>query len=553
MSLKELSLMHRILRAASVLCILLFSAAQAPAEDVKRYAVLPFAVNGPAGFSYLEKAVPSMLSSRLFLQGRFQPVAEDAAARAGKPASAAAAAKSLASLDADYVVWGTVSIVNDDAAVDVRALDKNGKEWRKTSNSKVGDLIQELQNTADAVNAELFGRSPGGAAARQSAGRPLNPELVHNEAVQRDVYLNPQFRYQGGDGSRLRTQNLPFATVSMAVADVTGDGKNEIVLLSEKKLHVYTWGERLTLLGEYDLPRNQIPLQVRTIDLDRDRTGEIVVATYDPDYTEPYSYVLSFKGRKFSVIADRVRAYLSVAKLRPDFRPVLIGQRGDPQRIFGRDGVREMIKQGNTFVFGRKVELAEGANVFNFVWLPGDGEGDKLIVLTGDEHLKVFGPAGSSLYRSDDTYSGSATGIAEQTGMPGLGKGGDVIARSYYIPLRMIAADLDRNGSWELLVNKPVSVASQFFDRYRSFPEGEIQALYWDGVGLGMLWKTRRIKGSVADFDLGDANNDGMQDLTVALNTHRGALGLKNRKTVIVAYPLDLEQADPNTPPAVER
>lgn len=63
-------------------------------------------------------------------------------------------------------------------------------------------------------------------------------------------------------------------------------------------------------------------------------------------------------------------------------------------------------------------------------------------------------------------------------------------------------------------------MSAQFFENYRFFPEGEIESLYWDGVGLGLQWKTRRIKGSVVDFALADPNNDGTKDLVVCLNTH---------------------------------
>ena len=55
----------------------------------------------------------------------------------------------------------------------------------------------------------------------------MNPSFMHNETTQRQVYLNPQFRYQGSDGTRLRSQTLPYAAVGMVVADVNGDGKNE--------------------------------------------------------------------------------------------------------------------------------------------------------------------------------------------------------------------------------------------------------------------------------------------------------------------------------------
>ena len=95
-------------------------------------------------------------------------------------------------------------------------------------------------------------------------------------------------------------------------------------------------------------------------------------------------------------------------------------------------------------------------------------------------------------------------------------------------------------------------MSAQFFETYRFLPEGEIESLYWDGVGLGLQWKTRRIKGSVVDFALADPNNDGTKDLVVCLNTHPGALGLQNRKTVVVFYPLDLSMMDPKTAPALD-
>ena len=73
--------MHLIFRTALMLCTMLVFVAQALAADVRSYAVLPFKVSGSSGFTYLEKAIPSMLNSRLYWQGHFQPVADAALAK----------------------------------------------------------------------------------------------------------------------------------------------------------------------------------------------------------------------------------------------------------------------------------------------------------------------------------------------------------------------------------------------------------------------------------------------------------------------------------------
>ncbi len=170
-------------------------------------------------------------------------------------------------------------------------------------------------------------------------------------------------------------------------------------------------------------------------------------------------------------------------------------------------------------------------------------------MLTEDERLKIFsGNSNTPIHTTMEHFSGSATGMDHYKAMPGLGI--DKVSQlpgKYYSPMRMIAADLGNTGENVLLLNKPISTAAQFFDRYRFFPQGEIHALYWDGVGMALKWKTRRIRGSVAEIDLADVNNDGVLDLVVGINTSP-ELGVGARQSMITAYPLDVMQVTPNTP-----
>ena len=77
------------------------------------------------------------------------------------------------------------------------------------------------------------------------------------------------------------------------------------------------------------------------------------------------------------------------------------------------------MKQGNSLVQSKKLDLPSGVNALNFAWLPGTPgkETEKLVVLTDEERLRVFSDKGSQLNQTDEKFSGSAIGIAERIGL----------------------------------------------------------------------------------------------------------------------------------------
>ncbi len=99
--------------------------------------------------------------------------------------------------------------------------------------------------------------------------------------------------------------------------------------------------------------------------------------------------------------------------------------------------------------------------------------------------------------------------------------------------------DIDNDNNYELIVTKPLSVAANLLNNYRNYAQSEVHALLWDGVGANLLWKTRRIKGTVADVKIADPNNDGVLDLVVNVNTYPGTMGISKIRTFVTLYPLD--------------
>lgn len=540
------------------LAVLVWGAGAGAAQPAqKTFVIAPFAVHAPQSYTYLSKAVPGTIQGKLnrpgVLEGRTLQ---------GKAASAAEARKALGAAGADYAVWGTVNVMGNDCSIEVNCVDKAGKTWSRTAEAPVSGLTGAVQNLSSALGSEVMGvtvaakpafmmRQPGQTA---PAGTRAGGEIIVNETGQQQTYLNPQFRYQGAgasDGSRLRSQRIKENMVDMAVADFNGDGKNEIAILGDHNLTIYLWetGGRLKQLGSTVISASNLNFSMRAMDLNRDGAADLVVATFEEDGNRPYSYFYSFKGNKLTQCAERIPYFASVIRMPPSFAPVLAGQGYDSVKLFA-PGVHQLVKSGNKYTLGARFSLPPGATVFNVAWIPAGKDGSDLIaMLTDDERVKLFQGNGTSpIHTTMERFSGSATGMDFYKTMPGLGidRTGQLPGK-IYAPMRMIAADLGRTGEQVLILNKPISTASQFFDRYRFFPQGEIHALYWDGVGLGLKWKTRRIRGSVAEVDLADVTNDGILDLVVGVNTSP-ELGVGSRQSMVLAYPLDVSQMDPNVP-----
>jgi len=535
---------------------LLFLMMQVPAMAAS-YIVAPFQVSGAQGYSYLGQAVPSMLTSRLYLQGQFEPsVRQDAALREKSPSSRDAAAAMGRKYGADYVIWGSITVMGDQASLDVSALSPDGKVWKDASTSPVNALIGGLQNVADSVNIEVFGRTDVARAASGARAGSPSSAFVMNESrgsVQGDTYLNPSLRYQGSESatSQIRSQMLKYECLGMDVADIDGDGKNEVIMLSSNALYAYVWkdGNKLVQIGEYRLPATMRPVLARHFK--QGKQNYIVLSGYDTSDVSAYSQLLTFSKGEFRVAVKNIRRYLNVAKMPPLYAPVLIGQDGDRSKVVSGPVYEVYIEGDRVSRGGNVANLPKQATVFNFSWIPADKgkKGDHLALIAENETLLTFDARGNRLAGTEDTYSGSSVYVVGDRGIGSLSSntdGSNTVL--YYVPMRMPVVDLDHDGRYELLSNKPITAAGKLFSNYRTYPQGEIHAMLWDGMGMELLWKTRRIKGTVCDVTIADVNNNGKLDLVVGVNSYAGlASGVKTRCAVYL-YPLDtnMVSARPN-------
>lgn len=518
------------------------------------YIVAPFQVSGPDGYAYLGRSIPSSLSTSLFWDGHFVPAAsQDKVVQGPAPKNEAEAKQLLASNQADYIIWGKLQVSPPNSTMLVQAMGQDGRSWSKEITSSTDRMSASLMQAGSAVSEEVFGRPvQRQAQSQQRTVAPMNPDFMVNENQAGTVYLNPQLRYQGADVDRVRSQRVEIESRGMEVADFNGDGRNEIILFDENNLYLYIMeGTSLRQLDSFQLPASYTPLTLRSAKQGNRRL--LVLPCLDSTSKDGLTMIFTVTNNKFEVLEKRLPYYCSVTKIPPFYEEIIIGQSTDRTRIT-RGSIFEVMVQGGSFVKGPNLpNMPTEANVFNFSWVPGNqySSGDYLVVVGEFENLLTFDNKGRRLAKTDEKYSAGTVGMMNDRSMPGVASSSKSMhdpTTTYYVPIRMIPVDLDKDRNYELVVSKPVTTAGELFGNYRTYPQGEIHALVWDGIGMDLLWKTRRIKGTVIDLTIADADNDGVLDLVVNVNTYPGALGAGKIRSLVTLYPLDLSQADPNTP-----
>ncbi len=531
-------------RLLTCLAILLLCAAPALAEGTKTFAVLPFAVHGPQDYQYLSQGIQSMLTTRLTWPENFTPLdaGKVKAAAATLPADATSAEKIRQTLGVDYLVWGALTVMGQECSLDVNTLDPAGANQPRPTQTTLSQVIPSLETVAADINAQVFGRPE--AAQAKPVAEPMSPGLIVNETQAGTAYANPSLKYQDSDTSmgRWRSQTFPFASRGMVVCDGDGDGKNEIFIMTDTRLFAYqVAGGQMRQLAELELPKNRNYLRLNSIDLNRDGRHELVIASaIDKD---PKSLIAGFDGSKLTITQDFIPYFLGVLNMPPTFTPTLVGQ-GVGRVKYMESTIHQMVKKDGAYDKGPAISLPLGGTVFNVTFLPHENDYQTLIIDDYDK-MRVYSSTGAMLAVTEEAYAGSNLGVEFNTAPLGLKapSSKDVPPDMVFVPLRAIPANLDKDNRYEVVVSRNISVAGQFFTRYRDYPQGEIHSLYWDGVGMSLQWKTARIKGTVTDYALADMDNDGTLDLVVSINSHTGMTGTAQKRAMVVAYPLDLSKA----------
>ena len=97
---------------------------------------------------------------------------------------------------------------------------------------------------------------------------------------------------------------------------------------------------------------------------------------------------------------------------------------------------------------------------------------------------------------------------------------------------------MDRDGKPEVMIAAHDELAKSMLKNFRKFKKGHIELLSWNGMGLVPQWKTQDFPGRISDFVVGDFDNDGMDELLVAVITKEGRIAFTDSIAKIIAFDL---------------
>jgi len=573
-------------RLLIALIFMLLISAPLWAKDKKSVAVLPFALNSADNIDYVQQGILDMLSSRIASIDKIEVISKDKVLDVVKTvklkemtlADIYALGKKM---NVDYVVSGSITKIGNSVSIDAKLVDIAAYKQAvsiSTQSQGMDDVIVKISDFAQRIDQHILGTAAPAAPPLAALVAPTAttttalPQMSSGESTQQKDRenmiiagmrtgkkatftgsINPDFI----SGAQPRdkkgfwmSQKYPTNYKGIDVGDVNGDGLNEIVVIDENSVYIYQRkGNDALLLQKISGGKFNNYAGVDIVDLNNNGVKEILISnvvtkreTYNVFNTVD-SFILEWKDGKFVKIADNLPWLFRVIDGKPGGIRVL-GQKVGSQRPFDTP-IYEMVWSGGQYREGKKQRIPQGLSIYGLT-LDNLGEGaEKIITFNTYDYLSVFQETDKPLYavqsmlgskeyiyKSDEVFGGSNSFVeAYGEDMPG----NDYTFYYTYMNSRILTYDTNKDGKRELIVVKNLTT-SRILKNTKIFTSSEFYNLEWDSMSLLENWRTRKMGGYVADYQIKDIDNDGENEIVMVIVTSSGSL--VGRESVIAAYKL---------------
>lgn len=260
---------------------------------------------------------------------------------------------------------------------------------------------------------------------------------------------------------------LPLEAVSMAFADVTGDGAKEIVLAAAKALAAYAPQGEAALCSFDDSATGLRFLSVDALDLNGNGRAEVFASLHNSFFERFETQVLECEGgmfRKIATLPFLVRAYPDeTGAWRLSSQQLLLDE------TFPFGAIYELEYRDGRYSQGRKINLTRLSWLYSFA----QGGQDLHFFYTLNNRIRAQEPKGNSL--SKDTYGQSANRLNWRERQ--------VVFGPRLIPTR------GPGGFEGLYALKNIPGLGGLAGAFGIFSGSEVHFLGWNNLALEPLWK----------------------------------------------------------------
>ncbi len=497
--------------------------------------VLPFKINSERNRDYLKDGIYDMISTRLAqsgnaislgrqdvklaLKGLVESVSEANAANIGKKVSA------------DYVIFGSLTVLGKSISTDARFFDVHTGKSVVTfheSGKSTEDIIPHIDNFTARINETVVNVKP--------AVLPVLPKKKKDVPLKKTPARIPgQVTGDKTAGSFWKSEYIKGRIVGLCAGDVDADGKNETVFIT-KKIHVRRHVDgKFMSVEDIGVKKSLTLIGVDIADINGNGIPEIFVTAVVRERATVLSFVLEWNGTVFKRIVKKSRWYFRVLDV-PGRGDVLLGQARGMKDVFS-SGVYELKWENGKYVSGLRLDLPKHINVFGVSMgdVLNNGK-ESIMAFAKNDHIRILDREGNEEWVSNEAYGGSKNYL-EYVPEGSSSMSGEQEKNRIFLPQRIHIGDIDNDGKNDILAIRNLDSAKRIFARFRSFKSGAVECLSWKNQ-MTQKWKTRKFPGYISDFDYMDFDNDGKDELVLSVVSKTKSV-IGKTKSFIVSHDPD--------------